>query len=74
MLHENGLQIQVKCLGYGDLFVEQGDQSILWQKAGIDADGIILAARQLLSTKWKIAKEQEVNMFFFLDSLGLLKA
>ena len=51
MLHENGLQIQVKCLGYGDLFVEQGDQSILWQKAGIDADGIILAARQLLSTK-----------------------
>ena len=40
LLQEQGVHVPVKTLGYGDAFVEQGPQPILWQLAGLDADGI----------------------------------
>jgi 1-deoxy-D-xylulose-5-phosphate synthase len=48
MLAERGLRPPFKMLGYGDGFIEQGPQSVLWQEAGIDANGIVRAALALL--------------------------
>jgi 1-deoxy-D-xylulose-5-phosphate synthase len=40
--------IEVKCLGIPDTFVEQGSQSELRRKYGLDAEGIVRAAQALL--------------------------
>jgi 1-deoxy-D-xylulose-5-phosphate synthase len=49
MLGEQGLHLPMKILGYSDHFVEQGPQATLWQDAGIDADGIVLAVQELIA-------------------------
>jgi 1-deoxy-D-xylulose-5-phosphate synthase len=51
MLHERHLTLPVRILGYGDQFVEQGTQPLLWKDAGIDAAGIIKAALELMQQK-----------------------
>ena len=48
MLAERGLRPPLTMLGYGDGFIEQGPQSVLWREAGIDADGIVHAALAML--------------------------
>lgn len=48
MLQQRGLLVPVRCLGYGDLFIEQGSQATLWADAGIDAVGIARAASELV--------------------------
>jgi 1-deoxy-D-xylulose-5-phosphate synthase len=48
MLHELHLTIPVRSLGYGDKFIEQAPQQVLWKDAGIDAAGIIKAALELM--------------------------
>ncbi|CAK8721245.1 MAG: 1-deoxy-D-xylulose-5-phosphate synthase [Candidatus Electronema aureum] len=48
MLHELHLIIPVRSLGYGDKFIEQAPQQVLWKDAGIDATGIIKAALELM--------------------------
>ena len=47
-LNERGLHLPVRRLGYVDRFVEHGPQAVLWQAAGIDADGIVRSALDLL--------------------------
>lgn len=50
LLAEEGMpDIKVKSLGYPDSFVEHGPQKTLWKENGIDSDGILKAARQLLT-------------------------
>jgi 1-deoxy-D-xylulose-5-phosphate synthase len=41
MLHELHLPMPVRILGYGNKFIDQAPQQILWKNAGIDAAGII---------------------------------
>jgi 1-deoxy-D-xylulose-5-phosphate synthase len=48
MLHELHLTIPIRSLGYGDKFIEQAPQQVLWKDAGIDAAGIIKAALELM--------------------------
>lgn len=48
LLQEQGVYVPVKILGYGDAFVEQGSQSLLWHKAGLDAEGIAGASANFL--------------------------
>ncbi len=50
LLEEEGLDgVQIKCLGYPDRYVEQGEQSELRAMYGLDADGIARSVRQFLS-------------------------
>jgi 1-deoxy-D-xylulose-5-phosphate synthase len=49
LFQEKGLfSVQVKCLGIPDLFVEHGSQSLLRAKYGIDEDGIVKGAKELM--------------------------
>ncbi len=48
MLQQRGILVPVRCLGYADLFIEQGPQATLWAEAGIDPNGIARAARELV--------------------------
>jgi len=48
-LGESGIQgVKVKCLGINDVFVEHGSQSILRKKYGLDVEGIVRSAREIL--------------------------
>ena len=40
--------VKVKCLGINDVFVEHGSQSILRKKYGLDVEGIVRSAREIL--------------------------
>jgi len=51
LLHELHLTLPVRILGYGDTFIEQAPQQVLWKDAGIDAAGIIKAALELMQQK-----------------------
>ncbi|WP_417913639.1 1-deoxy-D-xylulose-5-phosphate synthase [Candidatus Electronema sp. JM] len=51
MLHERHLMLPVRILGYGDKFIEQAPQQVLWKDAGIDTAGIIKAALELMQQK-----------------------
>ena len=48
LLNQRGLHVPITLLGYDDAFVEHGPQPTLWRSAGIDADGIVLAATELM--------------------------
>ncbi len=48
MLHELHLSIPVRTLGYGNKFIDQAPQEILWKNAGIDAAGIIQGALEVM--------------------------
>ncbi len=48
MLHELHLILPVRTLGYGNKFIDQAPQHILWKDAGIDAAGIIQGALEVL--------------------------
>jgi len=41
MLHELHLTLPIRILGYGNKFIDQAPQQILWKNAGIDTAGII---------------------------------
>ena len=48
-LGESDIQgVKVKCLGINDMFVEHGSQSILRKKYGLDVEGIVRSAREIL--------------------------
>jgi 1-deoxy-D-xylulose-5-phosphate synthase len=48
-LGESDIQgTRVKCLGVNDVFVEHGSQSILRKKYGLDVEGIVRSAREIL--------------------------
>lgn len=48
MLHELHLPLPVRTLGYGNKFIDQAPQEILWKNAGIDTAGIIQGALEVL--------------------------
>ncbi len=48
MLAELHINIPVRLLGYGNTFIEQGPQEILWKDAGIDTAGIINGALEVM--------------------------
>lgn len=48
MLHELHLIIPVRTLGYGNKFIDQAPQEILWKDAGIDAAGIIQGTLEVM--------------------------
>ncbi|WP_446011762.1 1-deoxy-D-xylulose-5-phosphate synthase [Candidatus Electrothrix sp.] len=48
MLHEMHLLIPVRTLGYGNKFIDQAPQQILWKDAGIDVAGIIKGALEVM--------------------------
>jgi deoxyxylulose-5-phosphate synthase len=43
----------VKRLGIPDLFIEHGPQSLLRAKYGIDEDGIVKSAKELVGKQWE---------------------
>jgi len=45
--------VRVKCLGINDVFVEHGSQSILRKKYGLDTEGIVHSAREIMDDKFK---------------------
>ena len=48
MLHELHLTLPVRTLGYGNKFIDQAPQKLLWKDAGIDAAGIIKGALEVM--------------------------
>ena len=48
MLHELHLHLPVRTLGYGNKFIDQAPQNILWKNAGIDSAGIIQGALEVM--------------------------
>ena len=48
LLAELHINIPVRLLGYGNTFIEQGTQQILWKDAGIDTAGIINGALEVM--------------------------
>lgn len=48
MLGQHKLYIPCVTLGYKDTFIEHGPQSVLWHNAGLDAEGIVRAATELV--------------------------
>lgn len=48
MLAELHINIPVRLLGYGNTFIEQGPQQVLWKDAGIDTAGIINGALEVM--------------------------
>jgi 1-deoxy-D-xylulose-5-phosphate synthase len=48
MLHERHILVPVRTLGYGNKFIEQASQQILWKNAGIDVAGIIKGALEVM--------------------------
>ena len=48
MLHELHLVLPVRTLGYGNRFIDQAPQKVLWKNAGIDAAGIIKGALEVM--------------------------
>ncbi len=48
MLHELHLVLPVRTLGYGNKFIDQAPQKLLWKDAGIDAAGIIKGALEVM--------------------------
>jgi 1-deoxy-D-xylulose-5-phosphate synthase len=48
MLTELHIHIPMRLLGYGNTFIEQGPQEILWRDAGIDAAGIIKGTLEVM--------------------------
>ena len=54
LLQEKGIfSIEVKRLGIPDLFIEHGPQSLLRAKYGIDEDGIVKSAKELVGKQWE---------------------
>ena len=51
MLHDIPLILPVRILGYGNKFIDQAPQEILWKNAGIDAAGIISGALEVMKQK-----------------------
>jgi len=45
--------VRVKCLGINDVFVEHGSQGILRKKYGLDTEGIVHSAREIMDEKFK---------------------
>ena len=43
-----GHEVQVRCLGLPDRFVEHGTRDALLRDAGLDAEGIVTEARRML--------------------------
>ncbi|MBW1838721.1 MAG: 1-deoxy-D-xylulose-5-phosphate synthase [Deltaproteobacteria bacterium] len=57
-LGESDIQgVKVKCLGINDMFVEHGSQSILRKKYGLDVEGIVRSAREILDENDKRSKK-----------------
>jgi 1-deoxy-D-xylulose-5-phosphate synthase len=50
----HGLQVPVRCLGLPDRFVEQGPQALQRAEAGLDADGIAAAVRDLARARRRV--------------------
>ncbi len=48
MLIELHLNIPVRLLGYGNKFIEQAQQDVIWKNSGIDAPGIINATLEVM--------------------------
>ncbi|HHL33926.1 MAG TPA: 1-deoxy-D-xylulose-5-phosphate synthase [Desulfobulbaceae bacterium] len=48
MLIEMHINIPMRLLGYGNTFIEQGPQPLLWKDAGIDTAGIINGALEVM--------------------------
>jgi 1-deoxy-D-xylulose-5-phosphate synthase len=48
MLHELHLVLPIRILGYGNKFIDQAPQDILWKNAGIDAAGIIKGTLEVM--------------------------
>jgi len=54
VLGESGIQgVKVKCLGVNDVFLEHGAQSILRKKYGLDTEGIVRSAREIMDESFK---------------------
>jgi 1-deoxy-D-xylulose-5-phosphate synthase len=54
VLAESGIQgVKVKCLGINDVFLEHGAQSILRKKYGLDTEGIVHSAREIMDGSFK---------------------
>lgn len=49
MLAELHIQVPIRMLGYGNTFIEQAPQEVIWKDAGLDAAGIIKGTLEVLN-------------------------
>jgi 1-deoxy-D-xylulose-5-phosphate synthase len=62
-LQENDIQcVKVKCLGINDAFVEHGAQNVIRRKYGLDTEGIVRSAREIVNELGKCSSERERSL------------
>ena len=63
VLQDRGIQdVKVKCLGIDDVFVEHGAQNIIRKKYGLDTEGIVRSAREILHGLGKCSSGKEKSL------------
>ena len=54
--------VKVSCMGINDVFVEHGSQSIIRKKYGLDMEGILNSAREMLDGRIKFSAGRESSL------------
>ena len=63
LLHDRNIQgVKVKCLGINDVFVEHGAQNIIRKKYGLDTEGIVRSAREIVDEHGECSSGQEKSL------------
>ena len=63
VLQEHDIQcVKVKCLGINDVFVEHGAQNVIRRKYGLDTEGIVRSAREIVDEHGKCSSKQERSL------------
>jgi 1-deoxy-D-xylulose-5-phosphate synthase len=54
--------VKVQCLGINDVFVEHGSQKVIRKKYGLDAEGIMRSAREMMDERFRKSPPQERSL------------
>ena len=54
--------VKVTCLGINDVFVEHGSQKVIRKKYGLDAEGIMRSAREMMDERCRKSSPQERSL------------
>jgi len=54
--------VKVTCLGINDVFVEHGSQKVIRKKYGLDAEGIMRSAREMIDERFRKPSPQERSL------------
>lgn len=54
--------VTVRCLGINDVFVEHGPQKVIRKKYGLDSEGIMRSAREMMHERFGKTPSQEISL------------